>query len=66
MRKHIVYAVTMLILIGCEKEMVINDFKTRCVNGVEYYVMSPQAPYKARGFMAVKLNRKGEVILCDE
>jgi len=40
------------------------DIKTRCLDGVTYYLYRETAGYSGYGYMSVKFNRDGSVNTC--
>lgn len=42
-----------------------NDFKTTCLDGVNYYIFTEQSGYVGQGFMSPKYKKDGKLSLCD-
>lgn len=68
MKKVIIGIVFLFVLAGCtageDSRTNATEFKTKCLDGVEYYVTTEHIPYKGYGFMSVKFNRDGTVETC--
>jgi hypothetical protein len=68
MKKVIIAISFLMVLAGCttgeSSRTETGEFKTRCLDGVTYYVTSETIPYKGYGYMSVKFNRDGTVETC--
>jgi uncharacterized lipoprotein len=68
MKKVIIAIALLMVLAACtsgnSSRTDARDFRTQCLDGVEYYVTTETSGYSGYGFMTVKYNRDGTVETC--
>lgn len=67
--KAILTLPVILLLVGCVDGMdpstKTEDIKTRCIEGVQYVIFKEMSGNQGFGFMTVKHDRDGSVLLCN-
>lgn len=69
MNRIIMILIVCVVLSSChngETSMTVsNDIKTRCLDGIEYYLFREKFIYNGYGYMAVKYNSDGSLSKCE-